>query len=199
METVDSILHYWFGTSSDEADIIRDQSSLWWKKNPRVDAEIRQRFEATLEAELRDELESWGDDPRGLLARILLCDQFPRNMYRDTAKSFAFDARARQLAHATLDRGLDKRLRAVERVFIYLPFEHSETRQDQELSVQLFTSLLGEVTPALKPPFQNFLDFAHKHKAIIDRFGRFPHRNAILGRVSTTEELEFLKGPGSSF
>ena len=199
MQSIESILGYWFGAASNDADIIRDQSALWWKKNPHVDTEIRQRFEATLGAEFRDELESWGHDLRGQLARILLCDQFPRNMYRDTAKSFAFDARARQLAHATLDRGLDKRLRAVERVFIYLPFEHSETRQDQELSVQLFTSLLGEVTPALKPPFQNFLDFAHKHKAIIDRFGRFPHRNTILGRESTPEELEFLKGSGSSF
>jgi uncharacterized protein (DUF924 family) len=199
MQSIESILGYWFGASTDEAEVIRDQSALWWKKNPRVDAEIRQRFEATLVAESRDELKSWGDDPRGQLARILLCDQFPRNMYRDTAKSFAFDARARQLARAALDRGLDKCLRPVEKVFAYLPFEHSEDRQDQELSAQLFTSLPGEVAPALKSSFQFYLDFAHKHKAIIDRFGRFPHRNAILGRASTPEELEFLKRPGSAF
>ena len=87
----------------------------------------------------------------------------------------------------------------MEKVFAYLPFEHSENNQDQELCVQLFTSLLGEVVPALKPSFQFYLDFAHKHKAIIDRFGRFPHRNTILGRESTPEELEFLKGSGSSF
>lgn len=199
MQSIESILGYWFGAASDDADVIRDQSALWWKKNPRVDAEIRQRFEATFEAEVRDELESWGDDPRGQLARMLLCDQFPRNMHRDTAKSFAFDARARELANTALEQGLDKRLRAVERVFAYLPFEHSEAHQDQELSVQLFTTLLGEVAPALKSSFQFYLDFAHKHKTIIDRFGRFPHRNAILGRESTLEELEFLKGPGSSF
>lgn len=199
MQSIESILGHWFGASTDEAGVIRDQSALWWKKNPRVDAEIRQRFEATLAAEMRDELESWGNDPRGQLARILLCDQFPRNMYRDTAKSFAFDVRARDLARVALDRGQDQRLRAVERVFVYLPFEHSEARQDQALSVRLFASLAGEVAPALKPSFQYFLDFARKHKAIIDRFGRFPHRNAILGRASTPEEIEFLKHPGSSF
>ena len=169
MQSIESILGYWFGASPDDADVIRDQSALWWKKNPRVDAEIRQRFEATLAAEMRNELESWGKDARG------------------------------QLARAALDRGLDKHLRPVEKVFAYLPFEHSEARQDQKLSVQLFTSLLGEVVPALKPSFQFYLDFSHKHKAIIDRFGRFPHRNAILGRASTPQELEFLKGPGSSF
>jgi uncharacterized protein (DUF924 family) len=190
METIDSILRYWLGDFYDDADVIRDKSALWWKKNPEVDEEIRRRFEPRLAEETRGALESWSAKPRGHLARILLCDQFPRNMYRETAKSFAFDAQAMDLARAALDRSLDQRLRAVERVFVYLPFEHSETRQDQELSVQLFMSLLGEVVPALKPSFQFYLDFARKHKAIIDRFGRFPHRNAIV---------EFLKGPGSSF
>lgn len=120
-------------------------------------------------------------------------------MCRDSAKSFAFDTKAMHLARATLDQGFDKRLRPVERVFACLPFGHSETSQDQEQSVQLFTSLLGEVVPALKPSFQIYLDFAHKHKTIIDRSGRFPHRNVVLGRESTPDELEFLKGPGSDF
>ena len=199
MESAESIIHYWFGTSTDDADIIREKSALWWKKDPSTDAEIYRRFEATLAAESRNELGSWSSHARGHLARTLLCDQFPRNMHRGTPGSFMYDARARQLAHAALEQGLDQSLRPVERVFVYLPFEHSEARQDQELSVQLFASLLGEVTPDLRPSFQYFLDFAHKHKVIIDRFGRFPHRNAILGRISTPEELEFLKDPRSTF
>ncbi|MCR4301370.1 MAG: DUF924 domain-containing protein [Sulfuricaulis sp.] len=199
MESADSIWHYWFGPDAADAAIIREKSALWWKKNPKVDEEIRWRFEPTLAEEMRGVLESWSTNPRGHLARILLCDQFPRNIYRGEPESFMYDARARQLAREALDRGLDRPLHPVERVFVYLPFEHSESRQDQEFSEQLFTSLLGEVTPALKPPFQNFLDFAHKHKEIIDRFGRFPHRNAILGRASTPGEIEFLQQPDSSF
>jgi len=199
MESTDSILHYWFGTSADDAEVIREKSALWWKKDPKVDEEMRQRFEITLEAESQGELESWGKIPRGQLARILLLDQFPRNMYRGTARAFAYDERARRLAHEALDQGVDRKLRPVERVFLYLPFEHSENAQDQAASVRLFAALLEEVPTTLKQPFRNFLDFAKKHKEIIDGFGRFPHRNALLGRDSTTEELEFLKRPGSSF
>ncbi len=199
MENVETILHYWFGSSDDDAKIIRGKSGLWWKKNHEVDEEIRRRFEMVLEAELKNELTSWGNNPREQLTRILLLDQFPRNMYRDTAHAFACDERARRLAHAVLTQGTDRKLRPVERVFIYLPFEHSEDVQDQATSVRLFAALAEEVPATLKQAFQNFLDFAEKHKEIIDRFGRFPHRNALLGRDSTPEELEFLKGPGSSF
>ncbi|MDH3406912.1 MAG: DUF924 domain-containing protein, partial [Gammaproteobacteria bacterium] len=124
-------------------------------------------------------------DPRGHLARILLCDQFPRNIYRGKPESFMYDARAKQLARVALDRGWDKPLRPVERVFVYLPFEHSEDAQDQSLSVELFSALYNVVAEELKQPFRYYLDFATKHKEIIDRFGRFPHRNAILGRLST--------------
>ncbi len=199
MESTDSILHYWFGTSADDAEVIREKSALWWKKDPKVDEEMRQRFEMTLEAESQGKLESWGKIPRGQLARILLLDQFPRNMYRGTARAFAYDERARQRARKALDQGMDRKLRPVERVFIYMPFEHSEEAQDQAASVRLFAALVEEVPATLKQAFQNFLGFAKKHKEIVDCFGRFPHRNAILGRDSTPEEVEFLKGPGSSF
>ncbi|MDH5487452.1 MAG: DUF924 domain-containing protein [Gammaproteobacteria bacterium] len=199
MESVHSLLSYWFGTSNNDADVIRDQSALWWKKNPEVDTEIRRRFEPLLAVEIRGALESWSAEPRGHLARILLCDQFPRNIYRGKPESFMYDARAKQLARVALDRGWDKPLRPVERVFVYLAFEHSEDAQDQSLSVELFSALYNVVAEELKQPFRYYLDFATKHKEIIDRFGRFPHRNAILGRLSTPEELEFLEGPGSSF
>ncbi|WP_372522835.1 DUF924 family protein [Sulfuricaulis sp.] len=199
MESIDSVLRYWFGNSVDEAEVIREKSGLWWKKNPDVDDEIRRRFEPMLESEIKGELTSWGNSPRGQLARILLLDQFPRNMYRGTARAFAYDERARRLAREALEQGVDRMLRPVERVFIYLPFEHSEDTQDQATGVRLFEALLEEVPATLKQPFQNFLDFAKKHKEIVDGFKRFPHRNTLLGRDSTPEELEFLKGPGSSF
>jgi len=199
MKSIESILSYWFGEHPDDATVIREKSDLWWKKNPGVDEEIRRRFETLLESELKGELASWAKSPRGRLARMLLLDQFPRNMYRGSARAFACDERARQLARETLDQSVDRKLRPVERVFLYLPFEHSENAPDQVTGVRLFATLLEEIPETLKPPFRNFLEFAQKHKAIIDRFGRFPHRNALLGRDSTPEELEFLKGPGSSF
>jgi uncharacterized protein (DUF924 family) len=194
-----SILRYWFGDGADEAEIIREQSALWWEKDPRVDAEIRRRFEPALEAEWRGELASWDERPGGRLARILLCDQFPRNMYRGTARAFASDGRARALARVALDSKLDRALRPVERVFVYLPFEHSENAADQSAAVRLFTALHEQAPPDVKAAYRNFLDYALRHKEIIDRFGRFPHRNGVLGRESTPEEREFLAGSGSSF
>ncbi|HEY5683492.1 MAG TPA: DUF924 family protein [Sulfuricaulis sp.] len=199
METIDSILRYWLGVFYDDADVIREKSALWWKKDPEVDEEIRRRFEPLLAEEMRGALESWSAKPRGHLARILLCDQFPRNIHRGKPESFMYDARAKQLARVALDRGWDKPLRPVERVFVYIPFEHSEDAQDQSQSVEFFSALYNVVAEDLKQPFRYYLDFAKKHKEIIDRFGRFPHRNALLGRLSTPAEFEFLKGPGSSF
>jgi uncharacterized protein (DUF924 family) len=199
METAETILRYWFGTDAADAAIIREKSALWWKKDPKVDEEIRRRFELLLAEEMRGVLESWSTGPRGHLARILLCDQFPRNMYRGKPGSFMYDARARQLARAALDRDWDRPLRPVERMFVYLPFEHSEDRQNQSLSIRLFTALHDGVSPDLKQTTLNFLDFAKKHHKIIDRFGRYPHRNAILGRASTPEEIEFLKQSDSSY
>jgi uncharacterized protein (DUF924 family) len=199
MEDVESILHYWFGGAANDAEIVREKSALWWKQDPGVDAEIRRRFEMMLDAEIKNEFASWSSSPRGQLARVLLCDQFPRNMYRDSPRAFDYDERARKLAREALDAGRDKKLRPVERVFLYLPFEHSETVDDQTLSLRLYTELVEYVPETDRPTYQKFLEFARKHKEIIDRFGRFPHRNAILGRQSTAAEAEFLKGPDSSF
>ncbi|HEX9584501.1 MAG TPA: DUF924 family protein, partial [Gammaproteobacteria bacterium] len=190
MEDVESILHYWFGGAADDAEIVREKSALWWKQDPGVDAEIRRRFEMMLDAEIKNEFASWSSSPRGQLARVLLCDQFPRNMYRDSPRAFDYDEHARKLAREALDAGQDKKLRPVERVFLYLPFEHSETVDDQTLSLRLYTELVEYVPETDRPTYQKFLEFARKHKEIIDRFGRFPHRNAILGRQSTAAEAE---------
>jgi len=198
-ENAESIWLYWFGAGPDEAEIIREKSALWWKKNPQADAEIRRRFEPVLEAESRAEFESWDRHPRGRLARILLCDQFPRNMYRGTRRAFAYDEHARELARSALDRKTDQALRLIERVFMYLPFEHSEDAADQATGVRLFMTLHEQAPEGVKDTFREYLDYALRHREIIDRFGRFPHRNAVLGRDSTPEEREFLQGPGSSF
>ena len=161
----------------------------WFAKNPDFDAKIRDRFAALLVEAGNGKLDSWGGTARGALALIVVLDQFSRNLNRDGALAFANDARALRLARQAIAKGFHKELALRERSFIYLPFEHSESKSDQELSVRYFIEL-GDST---------FLEAAKKHKAIVDRFGRFPHRNAALGRTSTPEEIAFLAGPGSSF
>lgn len=199
METLDSVLHFWFGDAADDASVIRERSDLWWSKEPIIDEEIRRRFGALLDSERQGEWPGRSNDPRAWLARILLLDQFPRNIYRGTPQAFAYDQQAKALTHVALAAGMDARLRPVERVFLYMPLEHSERSEDQAQAVKLFTALYDQVPREQKALFQVFLDFASRHKAIIDRFGRFPHRNAILGRRSTPDERAFLETPGSSF
>ncbi|HKL51978.1 MAG TPA: DUF924 family protein, partial [Wenzhouxiangellaceae bacterium] len=133
------------------------------------------------------------------LALILLLDQFPRNIYRDTSAMFRFDDQARALCVEGVETGIDARLRPIQRVFFYLPLEHAESIDDQAWCVDLMRGLVHEVPEDQKQVFEGFVDFAEAHRRIIDRFARFPHRNAILGRESTEEEVEFLKQPGSSF
>ncbi len=194
-----TILEFWFGNAGDDSAIARAQQKLWWSKNAEVDAGIRDRFGDVVDTAASGKLEHWAQDAHGQLALILLFDQFPRNMYRDTPRAFAYDARASQLALAGIADGADHALRAIERVFFYLPLEHSESVALQERSVALFTALATDVSEADRKTFAGYLDFAVRHRDVIHRFGRFPHRNHILGRVSTPEETAFLKQPGSSF
>lgn len=161
----------------------------WFAKNPAFDAAIAERFGALHARAARGALDSWAETPKGALALIIVLDQFSRNMHRDSAKAFACDAKALGLARRAVDRGFDRGLGEPERVFLYLPFEHSENRRDQELSVEYF----GRFSDKL------YVEAAEKHKVIIDRFGRFPHRNKALGRASTPEETAFLAEPGSGF
>src|SRR6185503_6274143 len=150
------------------------------------DAEIRARFLPLYERAARGQLNAWLDDAESCLALVILLDQFPRNLFRGTARAFASDDRARACARTILEKGWDKSYSEDERTFAYLPFEHSEALEDQELSMRLF-----EGNPNI--------EWARKHWEIIRRFGRFPHRNAALGRASTPEEIAFLKEPGSNF
>lgn len=202
MDTPDTIHAFWFGRAAGESadtDIIARQSALWWKKQPAVDAGIRRRFAPLVGSVAMGAVDGWLSTPRGRLALILLTDQFPRNIWRGQAAAFAFDVLALRWAKEAIERGLDRDARAVERVFLYLPLEHSEHLADQREAVRLFDALAADVAPAARPAFAGYLDYARRHLEIIERFGRFPHRNAALGRETTAEEAEFLRQPGSGF
>jgi uncharacterized protein (DUF924 family) len=199
MAAAEQIIEYWFGADLDEGATAKAQASLWWAKNPQADAEIKQRFEGYLALAANGALTHWRSTPRGWLALILLTDQFPRSIYRDSAKAFAFDPTALALCRGGLAAQIDTQLRPIERVFFYLPLEHSEHLADQEKSVELFATLLASLPLEWRNAFTEYLDFAKRHREVICRFGRFPHRNAILGRVSSAEEVAFLQLPGSSF
>jgi uncharacterized protein (DUF924 family) len=174
------VLRFWFDELTD-----RD----WYNSTPALDQQIMRRFRATHLALAQTVADAWRADPSSRLAAVIVLDQLPRNMYRATPLAFATDGLARQEARLALETGADQLVHARQRPFFYLPFEHSEDLVDQELSVRLFSAL----------PDADLLDYAVRHRDIVARFGRFPHRNAFLGRTSTAEEIEFLKLPGSSF
>jgi uncharacterized protein (DUF924 family) len=199
VESTDSIREFWFGAQADDAQVAQQRASLWWSKNPETDQSIRTRFDGAVAAAGRLELDSWAETAGGLLALILLTDQFPRNIFRGTPQAFQYDALALGWCLSGLERDMDRVLRPIERVFFYLPLEHSESREHQGRSVQLFTRLFQEVPAEQLDVFRGYLIFALRHRRIIDRFGRFPHRNSNLGRLSTPEEIAFLQEPGSSF
>jgi len=172
------VLKFWFE---------RDRKA-WYQKDTAFDDEIRTRFLRLHEQALKGELKSWQSEAASCLALIILLDQFPRNMFRNSARAFAADALARDAARVIVERDWDKGMSVDERTFVYLPFEHSESPADQAQSCDL-----------MKPLGEEIYRYAVRHKEIIDRFGRFPHRNAALGRESTAEEIAFLKTPGSGF
>jgi uncharacterized protein (DUF924 family) len=187
-----AVLDFWFLPPDHPGhDAYRPE---WFRKDAAFDAAIRERFGAAVEAALNSALNTGSDE--ALLARILLLDQFTRNIFRDTPRAFAGDVQALRLAETLVAAGRDKNLSPFQRWFAYLPFEHGESPLDQERAVALFAGLRREMK---NETFDNAYDYALRHRAVIERFGRFPHRNAILGRASTTEEIEFLKQPGSSF
>jgi len=199
MENPDTIHEFWFGTSRDDATVAAERAKLWWIKRDETDFAIRQRFESTVQKAARHELDAWAATPRGRLALIILTDQFPRNMYRNTPQAFAHDELARAWCREGLRGNVHRALRPIERVFFYLPLEHSESMDDQEQAVALFRELADEADAQAKEVFAGFLDYALRHREVIAQFGRFPHRNHILGRISTEAEVIFLNKPGSSF
>jgi uncharacterized protein (DUF924 family) len=186
------VLDFWFGRPGD-AEYHRPREQ-WFRKDDAFDAQIRDRFGALIERALVGELQSWAAHPASAVAQILVLDQFTRNVYRGTARAFSGDIRALAAAQALVDSGADRAMPGVRRQFVYLPFEHSEELAMQDESMRLFTQLARD-----EPSLADLMTWADKHRVIVARFGRFPHRNAMLGRDSSTEEIEFLKQPGSGF
>jgi len=194
-----SVLDFWFGKKTDNQGIIKEKAQLWWAKDAAFDAQIKKQFEPVLDDLIEGKLENWKAQPQGHLALIILADQFSRNMYRDDARGFSQDNIALALAIEGLKQGADKQLSLIERSFFYLPFEHAESLERQQQSVALYRALLAEADTEVQEYFQGNLDYAIRHQVIIERFGRYPHRNAILRRASTVEEIAFLQEPGHSF
>ncbi|MBZ4423009.1 DUF924 family protein [Myxococcus sp. RHSTA-1-4] len=196
MASAEEVLGFWFGQPPDP--ILNPASAhpreRWFLRNAAFDEECQRRFLDAHEAAAAGLLRDWREEPRSCVALLLLLDQIPRNVFRGTPRAFATDALAREVARYALARGLDVTLPPVWRWFMYLPFEHSEEVHDQRLAVALF-----EMLALYHPDSRESLDYARRHRDVIERFGRFPHRNAALGRPSTPEEERFLQEPGSSF
>ena len=197
--TPDDILTFWFPLDKDRSQ------QLWWGKSPELDLEIHERFGTTLAAAKAHHLDTWAETAQGRVALIIILDQFSRNCFRDEPETYAADAKACQLTMEGLERGHDQELKPIERLFFYLPLEHSENLKHQELSVDLIkqlqrnVSLQTDVPKETQKQFESFVKFAIQHHNVIDKFGRFPHRNKLLGRVSTPEEEEYLAQPGAGF
>ncbi|MDO9466710.1 MAG: DUF924 family protein [Thiobacillus sp.] len=195
----ESVLDFWFGAPGSAAEIAGRQSKLWFGKSNANDQAVIEHFAATLTAATAGQLDDWANTPRGRLALVIVLDQFPHHIHRDQPQAFATDPQSLALSLAALESGEDRKLSPIERVFLYLPLEHAESIEMQERSVSLYEQLANEAAASERALFDNFLDYARKHLDVVARFGRFPHRNEILGRPSTPEELEFLKQPGSRF
>ncbi|SMF31772.1 DUF924 family protein [Pseudogulbenkiania subflava] len=187
----EAVLSFWFGGVEEES--LARERGAWFRKDAAFDETILQRFLTLVEALEAGALSPDLGDARATLAWLIVADQFPRNLFRGTARAFGCDARAREVARQAVAVGLDTQLPPVARWFVYLPFEHGEALADQDEAVRLFATLAGY------PGQEGVIDYARRHRKVIERFGRFPHRNAVLGRESTVEEVAFLEEPGSSF
>lgn len=184
------VLAFWFSA---------DVEPRWFARHDGLDETIRARFGGTWEAAAEGALDAWAQMPEGWLALLIVLDQFSRNLHRHDARAWALDPAAQSLTLAGLARGDDQRLPPIQRVFAYLPLEHAEDMGMQHRSVQLFEQLAASVPAEWQAPFDNYLDYARRHLAVIERFGRFPHRNTVLGRPSTPDELAYLAQPGTGF
>lgn len=199
-QEIDDVLEFWFGGLSVEGLASAEKSARWFAKNPDFDREVEARFGPLHEALAGGERASWLESAKGVLAYILVLDQFSRNMFRGTPRMFATDAHALAAAKHGVNEGFDHMLVGQARVFVYMPFMHAESIEAQDHGVSLFRELRAQVGEgALGEAVQYSLDFMLAHERIVARFRRFPHRNEILGRESTDEERDFLKQPGSSF
>jgi uncharacterized protein (DUF924 family) len=190
----EAVLEFWLGPEALRDKPAPEIAKRWWTKDAAFDAEIRERFAGDVERAGKGGLEAWTSAPRGRLAVVILLDQFTRNIFRNSAKMYEHDALAVKLTQGGVATGEDRTLRVAERQFLYMPLMHAEDLALQDLCVALFDDLAREVESA-----RGALDFAKRHRDIVAQFGRFPHRNDILGRTSTGDEIAFLQQPGSGF
>lgn len=193
------LLDWWFGPASEAAEVAAHKHGLWFAKQAQQDAEARERFGVFVCAALDGGLDDWAADTDGWLALLLLLDQLPRMIHRDTPRAFAGDLRARALALRGLALRRERHLAAIRQVFVYLVLEHAEDMALQDEAVRRFAVLQAAARSGEELLFARFLAYAERHRAVIARFGRFPHRNAVLGRASTAAELAFLAEPGARF
>lgn len=190
---------FWFGSNEAEKTDLKGRFKLWFSKNATTDDFLREQFAPWLDKFEAHQLIDWQATCQGLVSLIVLLDQIPRNCFRRSPRSFAYDEAARLLVHQELGKNRDQEMSPLEKIFFYLPLEHSENIEDQNLSVQLYKNLAENGPEELKQTLQSTLEYAIRHQEIVSRFGRFPHRNQALSRPSTPAEVEFLKTPGSSF
>ncbi|MFU8820658.1 MAG: DUF924 family protein [Gammaproteobacteria bacterium] len=195
----EDILDYWFGDSVRDPSKAPGRMGFWFGSDPERDAEMRERWGELVTAASEGKLDFWTKTPRGRLAVLILLDQMRRNIYRGTAEAFRHDGRARYLMRDGVSRLMDLKLTPIERLFFYMPLQHAESLDDQELAVDRFLQLEREVASAHRDIFAGFRKYAQKHRDIIARFGRFPHRNSILGRRDTPEEAAWLASGGERF
>jgi uncharacterized protein (DUF924 family) len=194
MSRIDDILLFWLGDLS-ENPFPTNKFGLWFANDPELDARIRDTFGDDIEAAARGDYDDWKGTPRGRLAMLILLDQFTRNVFRGTADAFKYDPIALEIALEGIEAGDDQALLRIERLFVYLPLEHAEDRELQARSVALFEALAAEAPESEQGAYKEFLRHAVLHREIIDAYGRFPHRNEILGRASTQEEIAYLEDP----
>lgn len=204
MDEARSVRDFWFGKLPVSADALNRRIRFWFgdessELRQRRDEHIRVRFAPLLERATNGELAAWADGPRRRLSLIILLDQFPRSLFRGSARAFVCDAQALALTLSGMQSGADAALNVVERIFFYMPLQHAESREVQEESVAAYRRLLAEVPQGLQEIFNGALRSAENHRAIIERFGRFPQRNRALRRESTAKELDWLRAGGASF
>ncbi len=198
-ERAQQIHDYWFGPAHDWLQVLANNSRRWFEKGRELDAEIRAQFSDTLALARRGELDDWQDSLVGTVALVLLLDQFPRHIFRGTAEAFACDGQALRACLGGLERGLDTSMSPVQQGFYYLPLQHCEDIAIQDRSVELMELRTSQAAPEFKDYMTTTLEFARRHREIVLRFGRYPHRNESLGRVSTREELDFLAAGADRF
>lgn len=198
-KAAEDLLEFWFAGAGSDPDSIERRNRVWFRQDAAFDRQCSDRFGALLEAASEGELDHWKASPRGRLAFIVLLDQLSRNIHRGSATAYRQDHRALSACVEGIDLGHDRALSLIERTFFYLPMEHAEDRSIQDRSVEQFEALAKAACGGLGKLLESNVEYARQHRDIIDRFGRFPHRNAVLGRASTAEEEAYLAGDAPRF